>query len=394
MGQRKSWKILSFLFATEEINRNPTLLPNITLGYSIHDTYFDARMTSDALLDLLSPGQANVPNYSFSTLEVSDSRDKVVPCGTTLANCHSGMAQSPRASLAPALQFRTIPLQVSYTLVSPVWNDETQFPFFHRMVPRDQTPYGGIVQLLLHFQWTWVGLFAPDTDNGERFTRSLTPELTMNEICVVFTQSITGLNTNQMEFHLVSYRKWTWVNVYLYCAEARAFSDGLFTLQQYVEFDIEPIPGKVWITTALWDITMELKINYQPSEHMHGIFSFLVQTDKRSQYEDLPHFSSDTFCFLLLSFPSCYSKHPLSKKGWARFTQNPSMEVLSEEDKERILSRDSHVIYNSVRTVAQALDAASRSRSRRRIVEGEDGPRTWRLQPWQVTLLITVFLLN
>ncbi|XP_044278132.1 extracellular calcium-sensing receptor-like [Varanus komodoensis] len=57
------WKILSFLFAIQEINENPSLLPNITLGYDIYESYENARLTSDAAIDLLSTRQAHVPNY-------------------------------------------------------------------------------------------------------------------------------------------------------------------------------------------------------------------------------------------------------------------------------------------------------------------------------------------
>ncbi|KAM3845091.1 vomeronasal type-2 receptor 26-like [Vipera latastei] len=46
------------------INKNFQLLRNLTLGYNIHDNYLNTIDTSEALLDMLSLGEANIPNYS------------------------------------------------------------------------------------------------------------------------------------------------------------------------------------------------------------------------------------------------------------------------------------------------------------------------------------------
>ncbi|XP_032095066.1 vomeronasal type-2 receptor 26-like [Thamnophis elegans] len=56
--------VLPFVFAIHEINQNPRLLPNMTLGYNIYEILFNARITYDAMMDFLSMGQDNVPNYS------------------------------------------------------------------------------------------------------------------------------------------------------------------------------------------------------------------------------------------------------------------------------------------------------------------------------------------
>ncbi|KAM6469361.1 vomeronasal type-2 receptor 26-like [Liasis olivaceus] len=167
-------RILPFIFAIQGVNKNPQLLYNLTLGYNIHNNYLNILVTSDALLDMLSTGEANVPNYSCGRKDIPmallDGTDNDISIQmTTVGDTY----KTP---------------QISNKVVSASLSDKTQFPFFYRMVPKEGSQYPAIVQLLLHFRWTLIGLVASDTDNAEHFVRTLTPLLVRNGICVVVSQ--------------------------------------------------------------------------------------------------------------------------------------------------------------------------------------------------------------
>nr|XP_056720095.1 vomeronasal type-2 receptor 26-like [Euleptes europaea] len=59
--------ILALVFAIHEVNKNPNILPNVTLGFHIHDSYIYLKWTYRTTLDLLFTSLELVPNYKCGT---------------------------------------------------------------------------------------------------------------------------------------------------------------------------------------------------------------------------------------------------------------------------------------------------------------------------------------
>lgn len=55
--------VLSLIFAMEEITENPEILPNVSLGFQIYDSYGNTRMTQQNTLKLFSTSEKLVPNF-------------------------------------------------------------------------------------------------------------------------------------------------------------------------------------------------------------------------------------------------------------------------------------------------------------------------------------------
>nr|XP_056720090.1 vomeronasal type-2 receptor 26-like [Euleptes europaea] len=166
--------ILALVFAIHEINQNPNILPNVTLGFHIHDSYIYLKWTYRTTLDLLFTSRELVPNYK---------------CGTQkkMLGVIGGYSSETSTDMATLLSRYKIP-QFSFGSFESAVDNPTSLPPFYRTVPQEALQHEGIVQLLLHFGWKWVGLFTMDNEVGERFLQAFEPMLSRKGICVAFRE--------------------------------------------------------------------------------------------------------------------------------------------------------------------------------------------------------------
>ncbi|XP_063158958.1 vomeronasal type-2 receptor 26-like [Candoia aspera] len=168
--------VLALAFAVKEINEDSHILPNITLGFHIYDSYYNPRMTYRTTLDLLFKSKEFVPNYKC------DGQKKLMAI-------IGGLDSHTSSSMSESINVYKIP-QLSYGSFAQEEFQTTELSSLYSMIPNEDHQYIGVIQLLLRFGWTWIGVFAGDTNNGEHFWQKLQPLLSQNGICLAFTQKI------------------------------------------------------------------------------------------------------------------------------------------------------------------------------------------------------------
>ncbi|XP_060547621.1 uncharacterized protein LOC117656219 [Pantherophis guttatus] len=94
--------------------------------------------------------------------------------------------------------------KINYSVINQMAEQNHRFPFSYRMTPNQEPPYSAIIQLLLQFQWTWIGLLSQDNEKGEKFKRRLEVLALKNGICIVLSGSVPEANmkTSAGETHM------------------------------------------------------------------------------------------------------------------------------------------------------------------------------------------------
>ncbi|XP_072006827.1 vomeronasal type-2 receptor 1-like [Engystomops pustulosus] len=168
--------VIVFCFAIEEINKNPNILPNITLGIHALETCSDMRLAVKYILHLLSGRDKLIPNYSC---------EGHGPLAGVIGNHHS-------STTVPAAQILGLYgyTQINNGATDYSLTDRLLYPRVFRTVHNDHVYNMAVTKLLHHFGWTWVGILVTDDDAGEKELQVLIKYMEEYGICVAFTMKL------------------------------------------------------------------------------------------------------------------------------------------------------------------------------------------------------------
>ncbi|XP_061447390.1 vomeronasal type-2 receptor 26-like [Rhineura floridana] len=388
--------ILALAFAVHEINEIPNLLPNVTLGFHIYDSYHNAKMTYRTTLDLLFKLHHFLPNYK---------------CGTHihLMGVIGGLSSDTSSQMADVLSLYKIP-QFSYGSFQPVVNDHTVFPLFYRMVPNEALQYQGIVQLLLHFKWKWVGLMSIDNDGGEHFLQTIEPMLSKNGICSAFTNkvpiNIRILEMSNMNKYIVDsipiFRdsKANAVVIYGETANIRWLAAIILGIKESLaadlQYNVNASFGKVWITTAQIDFAFSILQRNWDIQIFHGAISFTIPSNELPDFQtflqsvSLKQPKGDGFVKDLWEQAfNCFAPNSGGSTDiHEACTGEERLQNLPGQFFQLSMTGHSYSIYNAVHAVAHALHIMYSTSSSYKKKKNKGKANVWQVEPWQLHSLL------
>ncbi|XP_047123687.1 extracellular calcium-sensing receptor isoform X1 [Hydra vulgaris] len=161
--------VSSMMFAIQEINERKDILPGIEIGYEIRDSRNDVLCACEHALELLLTKKNSV----LVGVVGPDSSSLSVAVSTMLLSDY-------------------VP-QVSYSSTSISLSQRFVYRNFFRTVPSDVYQAKALMDLIEHFQWTYISLFTSDDEYGRFGRDEILKAATEKNICFSVVQTISSI---------------------------------------------------------------------------------------------------------------------------------------------------------------------------------------------------------
>ncbi|XP_053330110.1 vomeronasal type-2 receptor 26-like [Spea bombifrons] len=337
--QEKYQTLLTIIFAINEINDNPELLPNISLGFHLYDSFLNEGKTVDAFLRILTGMDLRLPNYRCT------SQGRLV----AVVGCASS-----RLSILVANAFGMYGYpQISYGSTDPQLSDKGKFPYFYRTVPNENHLYKAISLILKRFGWTWIGIIYSDDEINESAVQRLTVVITKNGGCIDFSKKFLSF---------FKYKSDEYIRMSETIAKSSAtvilfWADLEFTFNFYLVLRNLLTSRKVWIIMTDMEHLLTPTIDTLDLSPFHGSLGF--QISRRDVPGLMPfllnatleqHPESDvTYFFKILTY-RCNRSRDYLYLDTCRHDLQQKKQLLGAQ-----ISLAGYRVYNAVYALAHAL---------------------------------------
>lgn len=396
----------TMVFAIDEINKNPNLLPNITLGYYLYDNCVKLGVAFRAAMALVSGTEE-----SFSSLNCTGPPPVIAIVGDP-GSTHSiaissilGLFRVPMVSVNVKFVKKKIVkfnisnftdhttkilfaahlclfYKVSYFATCSCLSDRKAYPSFFRTIPSDAFQVRAMVQILKHFGWTWVGLLYSDDDYGIYASQSFQKEMQLFGACVGFSEMLPRDNNHGDIQSIVKVIQTSTARVVV------VFSTEAYLLPLMDEVALKNVTGRQWIASEAWATS--------PVFHTQHLLPFLGGTlgiaIRRGEIQGLRE-------FLYYLHPDSNTRNNMVRIFWENIF-GCSFEIGGREKKvctgqEDLNStntaytdvsglRASYNAYKAVYALAHALHDLMQCKEGRGPFSGNKCADQINLQPWQV----------
>ncbi|XP_070685472.1 extracellular calcium-sensing receptor-like [Pempheris klunzingeri] len=370
---------MTMAFAIDEINKNSSLLPNVTLGYSLYDNCATLGIGFSAALSLASgreeqfllqknclgtPPVMGIVGDPFSTFSIATSN---------------------------VLGLFKLPI-VSYFATCSCLSDRQRFPSFFRTIPSDTFQVRAMIQILKHFSWTWAGLLFSNDDYGLHASRSFQSDLARSGGgCLAYSEVLPWGNEPDEYKRIVDVMTKSSARVVI------VFAHQMHMIQLMEEVVKQNVTGLQWVASEAWTLVDGLHTPaFMP--YLGGTLGIAIRRGKIPGLRDFllrinpdQHHSNDyennmVKQFWEYTFQCRFAPAPAGwvEAGGGLCTGQEDIESVETELLDVSELRPEYNIYKAVYALAYALDDMLQCEPGRGPFSKHSCGSLQRLEPWQL----------